>query len=221
MSISQPESIRVLIADDHPVFRQGLKEIVSSDPRLMVVGESGEGESLVEMVRRLRPDVLLLDLNMPGMNGLDVATALREQDSPVKIIVLTMHKEEGIFNKAMDLGVAGYVLKESAVRDILDSIQAAVRGDYYISPAISMYLINRRTKRASVLQGNPGLEALTPHERKILKLISENKTSKEIADLMFISVRTVENHRMNICNKLNMHGSSALLRFAIENKSSL
>jgi DNA-binding NarL/FixJ family response regulator len=221
MSVNPVETVRVLIADDHPVFRQGLKEIVSGDPRLMVVGESGEGDRLVDMVQKLRPDVLLLDLNMPGMNGLDVATAIRELDIPVKIIVLTMHKEEGIFNKAMDLGVAGYVLKESAARDILESIQAAIRGDYYISPAISMYLMNRRTKRESVLQGNPGLETLTPHERKILKCIAENKTSKEIADCMFISVRTVENHRMNICNKLNLHGSSALLRFAIENKSSL
>ncbi|MBI5022444.1 MAG: response regulator transcription factor [Ignavibacteriales bacterium] len=215
------ESVPIVIADDHPVFRKGLCDIVAAEKSLIVVGETGDGNQVLKLVHELKPLVLLLDLNMPGSNGLDIAASLQDENFPVRIIVLTMHKEEGIFNKAMDHGVRGYVLKESAVNDILQSIKSVINDEYYISPAISKYLLNRRGKTESILLENPGLAQLTPNERKILKLISENKSSKEIADQMFISIRTVENHRMNICNKLAIHGSNALLKFAIENKSYL
>jgi len=215
------EAVRILIADDHPVFRKGLCDIVSGEKRFVVVGETGDGSQVIKLVRELKPDILLLDLNMPGSNGLDIAALLYDKKYPVKIIVLTMHKEEGIFNKAMDIGVRGYVLKESAVNDILESIRSVVEDQYYITPAISKYLMNRRNKKESISMDNPGLNDLTPNEKKILKLISENKSSKDIADILFISIRTVENHRMNICNKLGLHGSNALLKFAIENKSYL
>ncbi len=213
--------IRILIADDHPVFRKGLVDIISTDNRFLVVGETGDGAQVIKLVNEVTPTVLLLDLNMPGSNGLDIAESMRDLNIDTKIIVLTMHKEEAVFNRAMDLGVRGYVLKESAVNDILESIKAVVNDKYYISPMISKFLINRKNKSEAVLLENPGLKELTLSESKILKLISENKTSKEIADIMFISIRTVENHRMNICNKLRLHGSNALLKFAIENKSYL
>jgi DNA-binding NarL/FixJ family response regulator len=214
-------SITVFIADDHPVFRRGLKEIISADPRFIIAGESGEGSRVVEMVQELRPAVLLLDLNLPGLTGLEIASRLRDLDVPVKVIVLTMHKEEALFNKAMDLDVRGYVLKESAVQDIVDSIRAVAENEYYISPAISQYLVRRHTSRHAFQNQHLALEALSPTERKILKLVSENRTSKEIAELLYISPRTVENHRANICSKLNIHGSNGLLKFALEHRSNL
>lgn len=219
--MSSDERITILIADDHPVFRKGLRDIVLEEKNFHVVGEAGEGDKVVEMVCTLKPDVLLLDLNMPGANGLDIADQLKGMESPVKIVVLTMHKEESVFNKVMDLGVLGYVLKESAVQDIMSGIRAVTDGQYYISPGISEYLLNRRTKSRELFQDHPSLKSLSSSERKILKLISKNKSSKDIADMLFVSVRTVENHRMNICNKLDIHGANALLKFAIENRSML
>lgn len=219
--MNSTEDIRILIAEDHPVFRKGLFDTIVGESRLIVVGQTGDGRDVLRLVHELRPTVLLLDISMPGMNGLEIAALIRDQCIPVRIIVLTMHKEEGIFNKAMDLGVWGYVLKDSAVKDILESIRSVVRDEYYISPAISGYLMNRRDKAAAVLEDHPGLDELTSNERNILKLVSENRSSKDIAGMLFISVRTVENHRMNISKKLNLHGSNALLKFALENKSHL
>ncbi len=215
------EIITILIADDHPVFRKGLRDVLTGEQNFTVVGEVGDGDRVIAMVDELKPDVLLLDLNMPGANGLDLAGLLQDRVPPVNIIVLTMHKEEGVFNKAMDLGVRGYVLKESAVQDIISSIRAVTDGQYYISPVISQYLLKRKVKTNSLFRDHPELDSLSPTERQILKLISENKSSKDIAGRLYISLRTVENHRMNICNKLGNHGANALLKFAIENKSSL
>ena len=217
----QQAPITIIIADDHPVFRKGLREIISEQKRFQVAAETGDGTIVVELVQRLTPEVLLLDLNMPGASGLDVAASIQEREMQVHVIALTMHKEETIFNKAMDLGVRGYILKESAVSDILGGIDAVAGGGYYISPAISQYLMNRRARATSLLQEHPGLQDLSAAERRILTLISRTKSSKEISELLFISVRTVENHRMNISNKLNLRGSNSLLKFAIENKSYL
>jgi len=219
--IKQHTPITIIIADDHPVFRKGLREMIAEDKRFQVAAETGDGTIVLELVQRLKPEVLLLDLNMPGSSGLDVAAAIQESEMPVHVIALTMHKEEAIFNKAMDLGVRGYILKESAVSDILGGIDAVAGGGYYISPAISQYLMNRRAHAASLLQEHPGLQDLSAAERRILKLISRTKSSKEISEILFISVRTVENHRMNISVKLNLRGSNSLLKFAIENKSYL
>ncbi len=213
--------ITVVIADDHPVFRKGLRDIIGEDKECMVVGETGDGAYVLELIHAAKPDVLLLDLNMPGTGGLDIAMSIQKDQVPVNVVILTMHKERSMFNKAMDLGVRGYVLKESAVNDILDSIKMVADDGYYISPTISQYLVDRQAQADSLLQTHPGLNDLSPAEHRVLKLISENRTSREIADMLFVSLRTIENHRMNICNKLNLHGGNALLKFAIENKHCL
>ncbi|MBI3193575.1 MAG: response regulator transcription factor [Ignavibacteriae bacterium] len=219
--MNKNEPITIFIADDHPVFRKGLRDIITEEKSFVVVGETGDGSQVLKLVHQLRPTVLLLDINMPGTNGLEIAETLHDENDTIRIIILTMHNEERLFNKAMDIGVSGYILKESAVNDILEGIKAAIQDEYYISPTISKYLLNRRTKAEAAINKHPELDSLTPNERKILKLISKNKTSPEIADRMFISIRTVENHRMNICNKLNIHGSNALIKFAIDNRSNL
>jgi DNA-binding NarL/FixJ family response regulator len=213
--------IRILIADDHPVFRKGLRQIIETDMALQVIAEAEDGEAALALIQQLRPAVALLDIDMPKMDGLDVARAIGEKRLAVEVVFLTMHKDEDIFNEAMDAGARGYVLKDSAVTDIIQSIRAVAEGRHYISPQLSSLLVNRSMRVASLVTQKPGLDSLTATERRILKLIAENKTSKEIGGELFVSVRTVENHRANICAKLDLRGAHALLKFALENRSAL
>lgn len=213
--------ITIAIAEDHPLFRKALKELLTVNPGMKVVGETGNGTQVMPLLHQLCPDVLILDLNLPGVSGLELAKQIRREELKVKIIALTMHDEEEMFNNVMDAGANGYVLKESAVDVILDGINVVAAGEYYISPTLSSYLVTRHRRRKVLHEQHPDLNLLTPTERNILKLISQNRTSKEIADQLFISEKTVQNHRMNICNKLHLHGSNGLLKFAIENKSNL
>lgn len=214
-----PDRIRIIIADDHPIFRGGLRQIISADKTIEIIGEADNGEKALELIHELKPDIAVLDIDMPKKTGLDVLRAL--ENSKTKIIFLTMYAEEDIFDEAMDLGIKGYVLKDSAVSDIIECILSVNEDNYYISPNVSNLLVNRRNKSKNLIKKNPELGNLTKTERNILKYISENKTSKEIAEVLFLSHRTVENHRTNISNKLNLRGSHSLLKFAIENKSYL
>ncbi|MBK6539120.1 MAG: response regulator transcription factor [Ignavibacteria bacterium] len=214
-----PGKIRIIIADDHPIFRGGLRQIISADESIEIIGEADNGEKALEIIHELKPDIAVLDIDMPKKTGLDVIRELK--DSNTKIIFLTMYAEEDIFDEAMDFGIKGYVLKDSAVNDIIECILSVNEDNYYISPNVSNLLVNRRNKSKNLIKKNPELGNLTKTERNILRFISENKTSKEIAEVLFLSHRTVENHRTNISNKLNLKGSHSLLKFAIENKSYL
>jgi DNA-binding NarL/FixJ family response regulator len=213
--------LRVIIADDHPIFRKGLLLAIGSERSIEIAGEAGDGFQALYLTEKLKPDVIVLDIEMPGMSGLQVAREIIQRHLPVHITFLTMYKEEDMFNEAMDLGVKGYVLKESAVSDIVDAIKTVAADRYYLSPSISEYLVSRGDRTRLLLKKKPQVENLTVTERKVLRLISENKTSKEIGEELKISFRTVENHRMNICNKLEIHGSHSLLKFAIEFKAVL
>ena len=216
----KPE-IRVVIADDHPVFRQGLRQVVELEQGIKVVGEAGDGASALRMIQELAPDVAVLDINMPQLKGFDVAREIRQQSLAVRIIFLTMYDDERMFNEALNVGALGYLLKDSAISDIVGGIRAVAAGQHFISPSISGYLINRAARSAALSEQTPSLDLLTPTELRILKLIAEYKTSKEIAAQLFISYRTVENHRTNICQKLGIHGSNALIKFALEHKYDL
>jgi DNA-binding NarL/FixJ family response regulator len=158
---------------------------------------------------------------MPQMNGLQVAKKISELKLPVAVIILTMHKEEMLFNEAMNAGIPGFLLKENAASDLLACIHAVIGGQSFISPALSSFLLNRRADARKLLEQKPELEELTQAERRILKLIAEDLTSKEIAEQLGISVHTVENHRAKICERLNLRGSHSLLKFAYDNKSRL
>ncbi len=215
------DQIRVVIADDHPIFRKGLLQVIAIEPDLAIVGEAADGQTALEQIKTQQPDVAVLDIDMPKKNGFVLAQEIRDCKLPVKIVFLTMYKEENAFNRALDLGVKGYLLKDSAVTDIVAGIRAVANGQHFISPAISSYLINRHTRTDRLADEKPGLKDLTPTERRILKLIADNKTSKEIAAELFISARTVDNHRTNIATKLDLHGSHALLKFAFDHKSEL
>ncbi len=213
--------IKVLIADDHPLFRQGLRQVVEADQRFELIGEAGEGNSALQLILTKKPDIAVLDVSMPGLSGLEVARELQGKRWPTQIVILTMYKEEETFNRAVDFGVKGFVLKENAVQDILSSLVAVAAGEHYLSPSISGYLVRRRGRADELAVKKPGLEDLTKAERRILKLIAEKKTSREIATELFISPRTVEAHRANICTKLDLRGSHSLLQFALENRASL
>jgi len=213
--------LRVLIVDDHPLFRQGLKQVVQEDPQFEVVGEAGDGKVAWEQIREKKPDIAVLDVSLPSLSGLDVAAKVRDENLATRVVILTMYKEEETFNRALDLGVHGFVLKENAVQDILNSLTSVARGEHYLSPSISGYLVRRRSRNEELTRKKPGLEDLTKAERRILKLIAEKKTSREIAAELFVSPRTVEAHRANICSKLELHGSHSLLQFALENRAAL
>jgi DNA-binding NarL/FixJ family response regulator len=213
------DKLKILIADDHPIFRRGLREVMEEDAGLLIVGEAGNGLIALQQIEQLQPDIAVLDIDMPQLSGFEVVKELQRKNLPVKIIFLTMHRDEDLFNEALSLGALGYVLKDSAATEAVACIRTVAGGQHYISPVISTYLIRRGERMAAFTQETAGLSALTPAELRVLKLIATNKTSREIAAELFLSYRTVENHRANICQKLNLHGSHALVRFAFEHKS--
>jgi DNA-binding NarL/FixJ family response regulator len=216
-----PAKISVVIVDDHPLFRQGLRQAVEGDPRFRLAGEADSGPAALEMIKQLQPDVAVLDLSLPGMNGLEVATALQSKKSRTHLAVLTMFKDEPAFNKAMNLGIKGYVLKENAAVEILNCIAAVARGEAYVSPSLTDFLLRRRDRGERLGAHQPGLDDLTVAEKRLLKRVAFGRTNKEIAAELFISPRTVESHRANICQKLQLTGSNRLLQFALENRDAL
>ncbi len=213
--------VTILIVDDHPVFRRGLREVIEEHPRFQVVGEAADGEAALNLVTELKPKIAVVDIDMPRLNGLEMVRSLRKLEWPVTAIFLTMYKEEDMFNAAMDLGVKAYVLKENAADDILAALEKVVQGETFVSPSMSDIKQRRSSRVQQLLLTKPQIDDLTSAERRILKLVAEDRTSKEIADLLQISFKTVENHRLNICHKLNLHGSHSLLKFAFDNKSHL
>lgn len=213
--------IRLLIADDHPLLRAGLRQAIMTDPYLEIIAEAADGATALELLTAHQPDVAVLDIEMPRLTGFALLREMRAQRLSTAVVFLTMYRDEEMFNEALDLGALGYVLKDSAMTDITGAIRAAANGQPFISPAISAYLFNRASRAHTFAEQVPGLYTLTQTERRILKLIAENKTSKEIAAELFISYRTVENHRANICQKLELKGSHSLLKFAFEHKAEL
>lgn len=213
--------VRVLIADDHPIFRQGLRQIIETDRQLKVVAEADDGEQTLERLRATQPDVVVLDLSMPRKDGFAVARQVRAERLTAALVFLTMHKDEHYLNAALDLGVRGYVLKDSAITEIVNCIKAVAAGQDYISPALSSFLLRRGARAQTLTAEKPALAQLTPTERRILKLIAEGQTSKEIAAALNIGARTVEHHRNNIAAKLDLHGSHALVKFAVKHQAEL
>lgn len=213
--------ISLIIADDHPIVRQGLRQAIEADRDLKVVAEAEDGLAALEAIERHEPQVAVLDIDMPLMDGFAVARAARKKKLTVEIVFLTIHRDEDMLNEAVDLGVKGYVLKDSALTDIVNCIKSVAKGKHYASSALTSYLVRRSNRAAALTQEKNGIKDLTPTERRVLKLVAEYKTSKEIAEELFISYRTVETHRANISQKLDLHGSHSLIKFALAHKSEL
>ncbi|MGA9119454.1 MAG: response regulator transcription factor [Bacteroidota bacterium] len=215
------DPLTLVIADDHPLFRNGLRELIESDSTLSIVGEADNGASAFALIRQYSPMMVILDIHMPGGGGLDVARQIRDQRLSTDVLFLTMYNDEDAFNEAMDLGARGYILKDSAVHEVLVAVHTVADGRFYVSPQVSDHLIKRSSRLQRLLQYAPSLEDLTPAELRILRLIAECKTSKEIAEHLSISYKTVENHRTNIASKLRLRGSHSLVKFALDNRSAL
>ena len=215
------EKIHVLIADDHPIFRKGLRVVIEEDPSLIVVAEAGDGQSTLARILEFQPHVAVLDIDMPPPDGLTVARAIRDKQLPVEVVFLTMYKDEALINATLDMGVKGFVMKDSAANEIISCIKAVEAGQSFFSPMLLDFLIARRRRVDAIsIQSSP-LDELTPSERRILRLIAQLKSNKEIAAELSISVRTVEHHRSNICSKLGISGKNMLIAYALTHKSGL
>jgi DNA-binding NarL/FixJ family response regulator len=211
----------ILIVDDHPLLRRGVRDVISENPSFQIVGEAADGREAMPLVASLKPHIIIVDIDMPRLNGLEMLRAVRELPFAVTAVVLTMYKEEDMFNAAMDLGAKAYVVKDNATNDMVAALEKVAGGETFLS-SIMWSAGQRRGERVQkLLLSKPQIETLTPAERKILKLVGQDYTSKEIADHLNLSVRTVENHRQSICNKLNLHGTHSLLKFAFDNSAYL
>lgn len=213
--------LRILIADDHPIFRRGLCDVIETAAGLQLVGQAGDGESALQLVEELHPDIVIFDVHMPRLTGLQAARKLIEKKSATGIILLTMHEDEDLLNEALQLGIHAYVLKENAVEELIQAVRTVADGKTFISATLTGMLLRRRERNEALRSEKPGLDSLTPSERRILRLIADDKTSKEIADVLGCAVRTVETHRQNMSIKLGLSGSHSLLKFAYDNKASL
>lgn len=212
--------IRVIIADDHPVVRRGLRQTIEADPKLKVVAEAADGEAALAQIQELKPAIAVVDVDMPRLDGLGVAREIRKRRLPVEIVFLTIHGEEDVFHAAMDLGSKGYLLKDSAVTEIVQALRAVAEGNYYVTPSLATHLVQRRSRTREFAE-RTGLGDLTPTERRILRMVAEGKSSKSMAEELFIHYRTVENHRTNICQKLGLQGHNALFKFALQHKGEI
>lgn len=213
--------IKIVMADDHPIVRQGLRKIIETDKNLLIAAEAGDGQAALDLIEEYQPDVAVLDIDMPKMDGFAVVREMQRRRIEAEIVFLTMLDEEETFQAAMDLNVRGYVLKDSAADEIVAAIKSVANGRPFLSQAMSAMLLNRRRRADELVREQPGLEQLTPTERRVLKLIADDKTSREIGEELFVSYRTIEGHRANISRKLNLTGSLALVKFASANKSEL
>jgi DNA-binding NarL/FixJ family response regulator len=211
--------ISIVVAEDHPLFRKGLTDVLDAVSAFRIVGQAGDGDEALELVRQHRPAIVVLDIDMPKKSGLAVAEAVRRDGLPTQVVMLTMHRDPALFRRALDAGARGYVLKDSAATDIVDCLHLVAAGKAYISPALSDELLDRHEKGPAPELA--GLASLTPAERRVLRLIARGMTSAAIAQEQGISTKTVENHRLRICDKLSLHGPQALLRFALEHKALL
>jgi DNA-binding NarL/FixJ family response regulator len=206
-------SIRVLLVDDDRLIRAGIRGLLSRLPGVEVAGEAGGGHEAMKLAEELHPDVVLLDIGMPGLNGLDVTAMLVKLDRSIRVVILSMHTAPEYVLRALDAGAAGYLLKESAVAELELAIRAVGRGEVYLSPGVSRTVIDgfiQRTRHA-----DDSLSTLTPRHREVLKLVAEGRSSKEIAQRLGISHRTVETHRLQLMQRLDIHDLAGLVRFAV------
>lgn len=213
--------IRVLIVEDHPIFRSGLRDAVAANPEMEVVGEAADAKSAMALIKAVKPAIVLLDINLPDENGLKVCQTVTQFDPAPAVIILTMQNQESSFNAAMDAGASGYLLKENAAQEVIAAIRTVATGTIYFTPSVARYFVTRRQRISALRQERKGLAALSPTERLVLRLVSENKTNRQIGEALRISHRTVETHRAHIAEKLDLHGNRALLHFAMEHKSEL
>jgi DNA-binding NarL/FixJ family response regulator len=210
------QKVRIVIAEDHTILREGLRSLLSADPNFEIVGEAEDGREAIRCVEKLKPDLILTDLSMPRMNGMEAIKEIRRISPVTKILVLTVHKAEEYILSTFRAGANGYLLKDSTHAELVMAVKKVLSGKQYIGPEISEKVIEGYLEGKKTLKSRTSWETLTQREREILKLIAEGYKNKEIADDLCISVKTVEKHRANLMEKLDLHSIQALTAFAIE-----
>ncbi len=206
---------RVLLADDHKLMRTGLRLIVDQHPEFTVVGEADDGRQAVSLVETLRPDVVVMDVGMPRLNGIDAAAQITEAHPETAVVMLSMHSDEGYVLRALKAGARAYLLKDSAEADLSRAITAVIEGKSFFSPAVSKVLLEDYMRKLSRSGAEDSFDLLSSREREILQLVAEGNSSKEVASLLNLSVHTVETHRSNIMQKLNLRGMPELILYAV------
>jgi DNA-binding NarL/FixJ family response regulator len=217
--VTANKQVQILLADDHPLFLKGLREMIEEETDWLVIAEAMDGRQAIELISERSPDIAILDINMPHRDGLEVAKYCYENHLPTHLIILTMYDDALLLNRAASYGVKGFILKESAIDDILDGIEAVRIGKTFISPKMASRMLNGSVENTRLR--NTVRFKLTKAEQQIVRMIAEGQTTKSIAEKLFISSKTVQNHRSNICKKLNISGKNALLRYVLENKAIL
>jgi DNA-binding NarL/FixJ family response regulator len=209
--------ISTVIADDHALVREGIRSLLERAGDVEVVGEASDGEQAVRLVRELKPDLLLIDLSMPRLNGIEALQRLREENSTTRVLVISMHKDESIVLRALRAGAKSYLLKESFKEELYFAVRSAARGEIYLSPKLAGMMLNGLIAgNVDALPVNP-LSRLSGREREVMQLILEGNTNRKMAEMLSISVKTVDKHRTNLMRKLNVHDVSGLMHIAIKN----
>jgi DNA-binding NarL/FixJ family response regulator len=210
------EKGRIVIAEDHTILREGLRALISSQEDLEVVGEAGDGRQAVRQVEGLTPDLILMDLSMPKMNGVEAIREIRKRIPQTKILALTVHKTEEFILEVLQAGADGYIPKDASSSELMMAIRSVLMGERYLCPSVSRFVIEGYLESRRTPESTTPWETLTKREREVLKLIAEGHKNKEIADYLCISVKTVEKHRANLMKKLDLHSAAALTAYAME-----
>lgn len=206
-------SIRILLIDDHAVLREGLKALLNSEPMLDVIGDAPDGREGIRLTEELKPDVVVADISMPGLNGIESVRILRDSDPYIKLIILSMHSDQEYVAKALQAGANGYVLKQGDSTEVIKAIEAVMGGEAYLSPAISKYLITDFLKHHPSELEEP---KLTTREREVAQLIAEGQSTREISEILMVSIKTIETHRGNVMKKLKTKSTADITKYALK-----
>jgi len=211
------DKIRILLADDHTILRQGVRALLSDETDMVVVGEADDGRSAVKLAAELNPNVVVMDIAMPLLNGLEATCQIKRQNPNTKVLILSMHENEEYVRGALAKGASGYILKDAAARELLDAIRAVQRGEAVLSPVITRLVIEDYLRWGD-LETNHDSDGLSPREREVLQLIAEGYTNKQMAEILCLSIKTVQAHRANLMSKLDLHDRGELIKYAIQKK---